>query len=47
MSLLGAVSHYKDFKKQFLSQYHLPYQLKKREEMQLSTANLVAQSEKN
>jgi len=26
MSVLGAVSTYKDFKKQFYKQYHLPYQ---------------------
>jgi len=30
MSLLGAVSHYKDNKRQFYEQYHLPYQLKKK-----------------
>jgi fatty-acid desaturase len=30
MSLLGAVSHYKDNKKQFYEQYHLPYMLKKK-----------------
>jgi stearoyl-CoA desaturase (delta-9 desaturase) len=46
MSLLGAVSHYKDFKKQFLTQYHLPYQMKKREEVQLSSSTFITQHEK-
>ena len=46
MSLLGAVSHYKDFKKQFLTQYHLPYQQKKREEVQLSSSTFITQHEK-
>ena len=32
MSILGAISHYKDFKKQFYQQYHLPYQQGKRKE---------------
>jgi fatty-acid desaturase len=30
MSLIGVVSHYKDNKRQFYEQYHLPYQLKKK-----------------
>ena len=47
MSLVGAVSHYKDFKKQFMSQYHQPYQLSKTEQNQLASVALLAQSEKH
>ncbi len=35
MSVLGAVSNYKDFKKQFYKQYHLPYQLNKNKQENL------------
>lgn len=34
MSMLGAVSKYKDYKKQFYQQYHLPYQQNKNESIQ-------------
>jgi hypothetical protein len=44
MSLAGAVSHYKDFKKQFMSQYHQPYQLSKTEQNQLASSTVLSQS---
>lgn len=37
MSMLGAVSQYKDFKKQFYEKYHLPYQQERQNEKACST----------
>lgn len=43
MSVLGAVSQYKDFKKQFYKQYHLPYQLNKNNQENLQPNTPVLQ----